>query len=591
MTLEFVLVLIASILTLVVLIVGIAALRSWMTKMPFVVLGLLLLTVNLSWLVGRALQSPGIDALSVSSTILVFPTTTILVMTFFHGRRFTRKVYLPLMVLAPSLGIILVSRTEGWASSDLYDHSLFTLYAIACLGISIGESSSHWLRSHILREEGYLFVLSLLVLLTTGLIYRRMEILNANSFVGPSLGLLLFAAIALMALLRANYAPVRLPSRRSSPEGMSRFDLEAGRIHFISETRPKYSVTIFADIVRNGKPGLILTSSSRYTFEERHCVSKAAIVRISFHGEQGCIRPSDLSRLYFSVRDFALSQRQGVVLLDAFPRIVCNNEIQAVRELTIHMRHLARSTGCTFIVPKSLITDIEFSRIVGPKDMVMEFPDVEKRTLQILDAHIGKLCQYLLHAYCKRKDIAMKDFLLEDIPGLATWMTSTLDTLGVYAGDNAVLRNWGHESQRISADLLGYYNSDLGEAQQLSVNPPVISGSPFSQVVFNGKEGLPVFGKGKVRPRKELDTRERLLRIFAKYLGKAGRYVLAKEIEKLGKSLNEVTLADVADIAERAQEVMIEFGEIVDVNEIKVDMKLRGYIMKEEIIGIMSEGV
>lgn len=591
MTLEFALVLAVSILTLCIVLVGVAALRSWRTKMLFAIAGLLLLATNVFRLAGRELQSPDIDALSVSSAILIYPSATILILTFFHGHSFTRKIYYPLMILAPTFVVFPISRVEGWMSSDLYSHSPMALYAVACLGISIGESASHWVGSSLLREEGYLLVLSSVVLLATGPAhYLEMGILGENSFVGPSLGLPLFASLILIALLRANHIPPRRPSGSVRVERKPRFDLEPSRIHFMTEKRPKLAGSIFADLVRNGRPGLALTSSSRERFKERHRLSNATVIRVSFEDGREGVKPSDLSKMYFTMRDFVASQKGGVALLDAFPRIVCNNEMAEIRELVNRLRHLARSTGCIFILPRALISEHEFSRIASRRDIVLKLPNVEEEVLEILRTHVGDLSLFLMSAYCKRKNIAIKDLLLEDIPDLAAWITGSLDTLGMYIADTTVLRNWVGESRRVAECLLAYSHSNLEEIQRVSSDSPADSELTFSPLVYDGREESPTLDEDKDWPGKKQDVRDVLLQIFTKHLGEAGRFILMKEVGKLGKSLNEITLEDIADIAERAQDVMTEFGGLVDVGEVRIDMELKGQAMKEEIAGMLSEG-
>ncbi|MFQ6128089.1 MAG: DUF835 domain-containing protein [Thermoplasmata archaeon] len=590
MMLEIMLVTVISLLTLAVLIIGILSLGSRTIKTLFIALHILLLAANFSWLLGRELQEKAFDTLTLSSTIMVFPMTTILILAFFRGRSFIDKIYPPLIIFLPSLGIIYLSSVEVWTSLDLYDHSLFVFYLIFCLGISVAESATFWLRSSILHKEGYLFVLSLVILLATGPVYyQELKILNADNLIGPNLGFPLFGSVILLTLLRTNYSQTRLRSKRRLPREISRFVLETGKIHFVNETRPKYLRSVFADELNSGKLGLILTSSKKEELKQKY--QNAAIIEISFTDGKNRIRACDLSRIYFSIRDFAMTHEHSVILVDAFPRLVCNNKIRSVRELISSMRDIAKRTDSTFLVPLFLITSEEFSELVGPRDNVMEFPDVEKKVLEILDAHIGNLSRHLLRTYCTSKRISTKDLLLEDIPDLAVWITSTLDTLGIYAGDNAILKNWKNESYSISLDLMSYYNSNLEEAQRLSTDPAVTTESLLAQVVFSRRKIPRGARKEKAHDKRDHDLRERLLSVFKKYFGEAGRFVLAREIKKMGKSLNELTKSDVRALAERAQDAMMEFGEIVDIDQVRTDMKSKGYMMKDEIVGIISEGV
>ncbi|MFQ6107602.1 MAG: DUF835 domain-containing protein [Thermoplasmata archaeon] len=592
MTPESLLVLVISVLTSVVFLAGIVSLNSRRMKTLFIALHVLLLTANVSWLISREFGIAALDKAVLASTILVFPMTTVLILAFFHGPLFTGRVYLPLAIFLPSLGIIHLSGVEGWTSSNLYDHSAFAYYLVLCLAISLAESIAHWLKSSILHKEGYLLMLSLAILLATGPVYyQELKILNAGGLIGPNLGFPLFSSTVLMALLRADFPLVRLESKERLSRGASRFELETGRVHFATETRPKYLRSIFAEKVGNGRPGLLLTSQPSGRFQRKYRVKDAAFIEVSFRNGKHQINASDMSKIYFLIRDFVLIHKHSVVLVDAFSRLVCNNDLQSTKELISHARRLASRTGCTFIVPLSLVTGTERSLLIGTIDSVMEFPDVEKKVLEILDAHIGNLSRHLLRTYCKSKGTVLKDLTLEDIPDLAVWITSTLDTLGVYAGDNAILKNWKNESYRISLDLMSYYNSDLEEAQRLSTDPPVTTESLISQVVF-GREKIP---KTSVRElpheRTEREMREKLLYVFTKYFGEAGRFVLAREVKKLGKSLDKVSRADLTRLAERAQEAMMEFGEIVDIDSVRTDMRSRGCLMKDEIVGIAAEGV
>ncbi|MFQ5883597.1 MAG: DUF835 domain-containing protein [Thermoplasmata archaeon] len=589
MTPEFILVLVISILTLAVLIIGILFLSSGRMKSLFITIHVLLLAVNVSWLLGGEFHDNAFDAVTLSTTVMVYPMTTILILAFFHGRSFTSRIYLPLMVFLPSLGIIYLSRVEAWTSSDLYDHSLFVYYLISCLAISLAESATYWLRSSILQREGYMFVLSLAILLATGPVYyQELRILNATSFIGPNLGFPIFGSVILIALLGTDYSPVRLKSSKGFPQKTSRFNLGAGKIHFVNETRPKYARSVLADELSNGKPGLVLTSSSKGKFERKYRILNAAIIEVSFGSGKDHIKAPDLCRINFLIRDFAMTHGHSVVLVDAFPRLVCNNELSSMRELVFSVRRIAETTDCTIIVPLSMVTRLEFEQLVGPMDSVMEFPDVEKKILEILEAHIGNLSRHLLRTYCKSQGVSTKDLLLEDVPDLAVWITSTLDTLGAYAGDNAILRNWKNESYRISMDLMSYFNSDLEEAQRLSTDPPITTESLMSQVVFARRR---VPDKAEAREKREHNLTQRLLYVFTKYFGEAGRFVLAREVKRLGKSLDELTKADLKALAERAQEAMTEFGEIVDIDHVRTDMRSKGYLMKDEIAGIVSEGV
>jgi len=591
MTPEFILVLVISVLTLAVLVTGILFLNRGRMKTLFIALHILFLVANTSWLVGRHFQQNGLDFLTLSSTVMVFPVIAILTLAFFHGRFFTRRIYLPIMIFLPSLGIVYVSIVEEWTSSDLYDHSVFMYYIVFCLAISLAESTAVWLRSSILRKEGYLLVLSLMILLATGPVYyQELRILNADDFIGPNLGFPLSGGVMLMALLRTDYSPVGLKTKRRTQRDISRFCPEPGRLHFVNEARPKYSRSIFADELDNGKPGLVLISSGRRQSAFKSRIGNAAIMKVSFTNGKDSIRAWDLGRVHYCIRDFAAAHRNSVVLVDAFPALVCNNDMSSARELVSSMRSLAKRTDCTFLVPLSLLTRTESSQLIRPGDSVMEFPDIEIKVLEILEAHIGKLSRHLLRKYCKSKGIMIKDLLLEDVPDLAVWITSALDTLGVYAGDSAMLRNWKNESYSTSLDLMRFYNSDIEEAQRLSTNPPVTTESLLSQVVYGRMAVPPSTRKARASKRSEKAMREGLLRVFLKYFGEAGRFVLAKELGKLDKKLDNLTEADLIPLADKAQEAMMEFGEIVDIDHIRTDMESKGYRMRDEIVGLISEG-
>ena len=580
-----------SVLTLAVLVAGILFLNRGRMKTLFIALHILFLVVNTSWLVGRHFQQNGLDFLTLSSTVMVFPLIAILTLAFFHGRSFTRRIYLPIMIFLPSLGIVYVSIVEAWTSSDLYDRSVFIYYIVSCLAISIAESTAVWLRSSIFRKEGYLLILSLMTILATGPVYyQELRILSASDFIGPNLGFPLSGAVILMALLRTDYSPVSLKTGRRAQKNTMRFHPEPGKLHFVREARPKYSRSIFADELDTGKLGLVLTSSRRWRFAFKLSTKNVAIIEISFTNGKDSIRAWDLGRVYHCIQDFATAHRSSVVLVDAFPLLVCNNDMSSARELVSSMRSLAKRTDCTFLVPSSLLTRTEFSQLIGPGDSVMEFPDVEIKVLEILKAHVGNLSEHLLRKYCEGKGIMIKDLLLEDVPDLAVWTTSTLDTLGVYAGDSAMLRNWKNESYRISLDLMKFYNSDIEEAQRLSTDPPVTTESLLSQVVHAEMAVPPSTRKARANKRSEKAMREGLLLVFLKYFGEAGRFVLARELGKLDKKLDNLTEADLIPLADKAQEAMMDFGEIVDIDHIRTDMKSKGYRMRDEIVGLVSEG-
>ncbi|MEE9341368.1 MAG: hypothetical protein V3V21_06885 [Thermoplasmata archaeon] len=591
MTPEFLLVLVISVFTLAVLVAGILFLNRGRMKTLFVALHILFLIVNISCLVGRQLHENGLDILTLSSTVMVFPVIAILVLAFFHGRSFTERIYLPIMIFLPSLGIVYVSVVEAWTSSDLYDHSVFIYYIVFCLAISFAESTAVWLRSSILRKEGYLLVLTLIILLATGPIYyQELRILSADDFIGPNLGFPLSGVAILIALLRTDCPPVNIKTKRRTRENALRFLPEPGRLHFVSEARPKYSRSIFADELDNGKAGLVLASSRMRQSAFKSRIGNAASIEISFTNGKDSIRAWDLGRVYYCIRDFAAAHSNGVVLVDAFPLLVCNNDTSSARELVSSMRRIARRTDCTFLVPLSLLTNTESSRLVVSGDSLMEFPDVETRVLEILEAHIGNLSRHLLRRYCRSKGIGIKDLLLEDVPDLAVWITSALDTLGVHAGDGAMLRNWKNESYATSQDLMRFHNSDIEEAQRLQADPPVTVESLIPQVVYAGMDVPPDTRKARATKMSEKAMREGLLLVFLKYFGEAGRFVLARELGELNKRLDNLTVADLIRLADRAQEAMMEFGEIVDIDNVRTDMKSKGYRMRDEIVGLVSEG-
>lgn len=588
MTPAMVLALTISIITLVVFLAGYLSLNPGGTRRLWMLLVALLLGSNLLWFLGAYGGWSAADLMSLWAAVLVFPVTTILALTFFHGREFTRRAYLSLLILLPSLGLVIVSVALGWEASLLYDYPPVAGYAAICLLVSLAVSAVHWLRFSILEREGGLLIVALSVLLATGPIQSHMlSAAGAYALLGPNVGAPIFGFILLITLQRMDYPSGLLSSEKRHLFGSVRYDLERGRVHFINEARPKYLRAIFSEEIGNGKPGLVLTSAGRWKLERSHRIRGAAHVDVTFTDGEGTAKASDLARVYILVRDFAMSHGQGVVLLDSFPRLVCNNGLGTAKEFVNSLRELAEQTGCTMLVPLSKLTRKEFATIVRGQDSIMEFPDVETKVREILEAHIGHVSGHLLRTYCKSKGIYLKDLLLEDIPDLAVWVTGTLDALGVHAGDSVLLKNWKTESYRISLDLMVYFNSDLEEAQRLSIDPPVTTESLLSQVILTRRPPSP---RRRKPPAKEpgVERREKLLLVFSKYFGEAGRFVLARELKEMGKSLEKLSLGDIRKLADRAQRTMRDFGEVVDMDHAGLSMESRGLLMREEITDLVS---
>jgi len=141
---------------------------------------------------------------------------------------------------------------------------------------------------------------------------------------------------------------------------------EVGRtptgMFFISERRPKRSLSLFFDRTKTGIKGLLIVRNQPEGVSSDDELKHIECHRLLLRETENSIRPSDLKGIEEIITSFFKRNRGGIALLDGFEMLTLFNDFDKVTMMLNKAQSVADSCGGSIVIPID-------NRAIYPEDL------------------------------------------------------------------------------------------------------------------------------------------------------------------------------------------------------------------------------
>lgn len=131
---------------------------------------------------------------------------------------------------------------------------------------------------------------------------------------------------------------------------------------FISERRPKRSLSLFFDRTRSGKKGLLIVRNQPEGVSSDDELERIECHRLLLRETENSIRPSDLKGIEEIITSFFARSRGGIALLEGFEMLTMFNDFDKVTVMLNKAQSAADSSGGFIVIPID-------NRAIYPEDL------------------------------------------------------------------------------------------------------------------------------------------------------------------------------------------------------------------------------
>ncbi len=595
MTLElsFLSVLLVLVATIAVLVLGLAKVKKRGLKLTFSVLLVLFSVVNISWLLGQ--DSRSLSTASSAASILVFPLATLIVLFFLYPTSSGKQAGSSLVLIIPALGLVAWTIMNDIGPDRIYGSPLVYLFITSCIAIGVVEASWGWFKSRIVKNQCYLFVLALFVLLTTGPLYEyELRILGYEGLKGASLGAPIVGALLLAPLVWANPIIVRESPIARMTKSKTIYRLAPGKSYAISEKRPKYCYTFLKDLASVGYPTLLVTHSESEETKSRADLDNIQIVGLSAKDTSRSLRVNNLGRILTTLVEFMETRRKAVVLIDNLNYLLSNNDLQGITELVQRLMRSAERKRGWLLLSFTLLTKDEESALMSLGLQRLRMPLPEKVMTKILLAHTGDMSDHFLKIISKTLNMRIRDLTVEDIPDVSRVVVNTMRALGAATRDAAIMKNWETQAMAIQSSFYYLYRAPLSflVSEQWKTWDPMLreeqpreEESERMEVIEKATTGGAIVER---RPDK-ISLLDEVKGVLTNHLGDFGNNLFQMECDSLGMEPSNLSSEDVQRLAEKVGSTITRLGDFIDIPNAGEEMRLKAENLKEELKAISKE--
>lgn len=112
-------------------------------------------------------------------------------------------------------------------------------------------------------------------------------------------------------------------------------DVGSGFLYISDDVGTSYAYDVFADLMKQGKPGLCITRNNPKNIRAQYGLSKTPFIWLTKNkgGEQQSIDSTELFKIHPTISDFVNKVDDGIVLLDGLEYLLLDNEFISILKL------------------------------------------------------------------------------------------------------------------------------------------------------------------------------------------------------------------------------------------------------------------
>ena len=285
--------------------------------------------------------------------LFIGPLLLMFLLYYSGGRRLAgRRGYLPIMALLPAVLFIVAAVGVGWPMSHPAILAVSAGYILLAAALFVGGFMDGTLSG----KEPSLIGAAIVLLLVSGPIYDYAFSGIMQSTLFP------YTAAAAGALL--TYAMLRYKSFYTPPmseEGMPgtlRLEIDSG-LYLARRGGAGTARAIFADAVRHGVPGLVVTRTHPAAYRKQTGYKRIPVIWLAQSAYEKSLPPKETEVLVHALRDYAMQCERCVVLLENLDYLVTNAGLYQTFDLLGNLLRTAEMSGAVFLLSSDLLTDDE----------------------------------------------------------------------------------------------------------------------------------------------------------------------------------------------------------------------------------------
>ncbi len=487
----------------------------------------------------------------LGTMLLAHALTAILVLGLIHGEPLPRRRAAAFLLLAPTPLLAYLAPSQGWTAANAFEGSALGSFLVLCLGLALAETIYARYTSRLFAAHAFWLSLGVIALIVGGPVYTyELEFLGQTAVAGGNVATPLALATFAFVALQADPFPIS-PKR---PRGASTPGLiKAGDAIVFEEARPKYALRTAHTESSAGQAALVLgRTPSPMTAGG---TSFASIVP----GRTAALRTLT------TASEFLAAAPGGLVVIEGLADLSALSGWRPTREAVVRLRHVARDTRSTVLVPTSRLTDAERRALRDLRLTWWTLPDPTTEIAAILSQSFGTGAPRLLESFCRAHGLRREELTADHVPALLAFLQRALSELsGVVEGVAAHgLRTQFEAAASVLRSFADQGAEELARGKWPSRRAKE-TGAEFLVTAadyWKGKEMEELFAAvDAASERDPLFERARV--VFVEQLGDAGESVFRAQIARLGKRPEDLDEADIVRIADRAS---VDLGALADV--------------------------
>lgn len=562
--------------------IGIRGRRTWI-KASFTVLALSFIVMGTAYVgTSEGVLAPMWGSAVLAALVLAHPFTAILVLSLIHGETLPRRRPAAFLLLAPVPLLAFLAPGGGWNLQNAYDLNVLGAFLVLCLAVALAEVVYVRITSVLLDTESFWLSLGVIAFIVAGPVYSFE--LNALE-VPPAVGLNVATPLILtsFALVAFHADPFPTPFRGHRRRWIGTTSVGDGLLFVFDEARPKYALVTARGEARRGRPVLILARSSAAPLhpEDKPLASTMEA------SQRAALRT------IATVSEFLVRDPGGLVVVRDLADVAAMSGWSRTRESVARLARISRETNSTVILSTSRLSPQEKEDLRALQFPWWTLPDPADELEAVLADSFGSGAGRLLAAFCRAHALRREDVTTDHVDALASFLGEAVGELARTAADAKAAEGLREQVAAVAARLRTYRGRSAVDLA--GGDWPSRKGKTADQEMlvtaaeyWKGKETEELLAAAD-----ELGSREPLFeqarKIFAEHLGDAGEGVLRSELARLGRKPEELTVADVVRLADRAAVDLAAMADVVDVPQEKDRIQGQVESIRKRLLAIAGD--
>lgn len=501
--------------------------------------------------------SPAWGTVTLWALVLVHPLIAILTLAVVHGEGLLWRRPAALLLLAPVPVLAAAAPAGGWTVGGAYTGNLLGAFLVLCLAVALAEAVHARLTSPLLAADAFWLSAGLIALIVAGPVYAyELQALGLPDPGGANLATPLALVAFAAAVLHGNPFPAKMPRpvRRWSGDT----SVERGLTFVFDEDRPKYLEIEARREADRGRPILVLSRPDALRGGRRERLTAAAIVSGRHAG----------TRALGTASEFLARAPGGIVVVLGLADLAATAGWPRTLDLVARLRRICRESDSTLLLSTARLRPSEKADLKAARLPWWTLPDPASEAASILSTSFGAGAARLVEAFGRSHGIARKEFMIDHVPALVAFLGRAVGELAAGTKDATAAASLRAQVGGLGKALAAYAARtpvDLAGGGWPSQASRAVDGDLLVRAsdYWKGKEADELFAAAQDLASKE-PLYDRAKAVFLEHLGVAGESLLKSELARLGTRPEELGLADLRRLADRAAVDLSAMADVVD---------------------------